>query len=224
MGELTASLSHELNQPLTAIRNSAQAGLRFMRSGKSDPEMMDEILNNIVEDDKRASDVLSSIRQLMRFEKREKQKINLSLKIRQIIDIFKGESKKQNIFLNVNLPDHPVYVLGDRTQIQQVLLNLISNAANAMEGTNNKEKTIDIIEKIDNESVTVSVRDYGAGIDESIKSKLFKPFITTKENGTGIGLAISKTIIDEHGGKIWAENNPDGGASFSFQLNLYKND
>ena len=72
--------------------------------------------------------------------------------------------------------------------------------------------------------MTVSVRDYGAGIDESIKSKLFKPFVTTKENGTGIGLAISKTIIDEHGGKIWAENNPDGGASFSFQLNLYKND
>ena len=187
------------------------------------PKLTLEKPTTFLEDDKRVSDVLSSIRQLMRFEKREKQKINLSLKIRQIIDIFKGESKKQNIFLNVNLPDHPVYVLGDRTQIQQVLLNLISNAANAMEGTNNKEKTIDIIEKIDNESVTVSVRDYGAGIDESIKSKLFKPFVTTKENGTGIGLRCRAVAVQRRR-KIWAENNPDGGATFSFKLNLYKND
>jgi len=224
MGELTASLSHELNQPLTAIRNSAQAGLRFMQSGKSNPEMMDEILNNIVEDDKRAADVLSSIRQLMRFEKREKQKINLNPMIKQVADIFNGELKKKDIMLLLNLSENPTFVLGDSTQLQQVLLNFVSNAANAIDEAENGNRSINIIEKIENEKVTISVRDYGIGISESIKSKLFKPFVTTREKGFGIGLAISKTIIDEHDGKIWAENNPDGGATFSFQLNLYSDE
>ena len=224
MGELTASLSHELNQPLTAIRNSAQAGLRFMQSGKSNPEMMNEILHNIVEDDKRAADVLSSIRQLMRFEKREKQKINLNPTIKQAADIFNGELKKHDILLQLILSESSTYVWGDGTQLQQVILNFVSNAANAIEEAENGNRSINIIEKIENEKVTISVRDYGIGISESIKSKLFKPFVTTREKGFGIGLAISKTIIDEHGGKIWAENNTDGGATFSFQLNLYKDE
>ena len=223
MGELTASLSHELNQPLTAIRNSAQAGLRFMQSGKNDPKMMDEILRNIVEDDKRAAEVISSIRQLMKLEKREKQKIDLSLKIKQVVDIFRGEINEKNIQLKLNLYEKPVYVFGDRVQIQQVLLNLITNAAHAID-EDGRKNTIEINEIVEDEKVTVSVRDYGKGIDESIKNNLFRPFVTTKEKGSGIGLAISKTIIDEHGGKIWAENNPDDGATFSFQLNLYNDD
>lgn len=224
MGELTASLSHELNQPLTAIRNSAQAGLRFLKSGKSNPEMMDEIFNNIVDDDKRAADVLSSIRQLMRFEKREKQKINLNPTIKQVADIFNGELKKKEITLQLNLSESPIYVLGDSTQLQQVLLNFISNAANAIEGVNNDKKIIRIDEIINGKNVTVSVRDYGIGISDSLKNNLFKPFFTTREKGFGIGLAISKSIIDEHEGKIWAENNSDGGATFSFQLNLYNDE
>ena len=224
LGGLTASLSHELNQPLTAIRNSAQAGLRLMRSGKNDPKIMDEILENIVEDDGRAADVLSSIRQLMKLEKREKLKVDINQLIKQVVDIFRGESIKQNINLKLILTEKPVYVVGDSIQIQQVLLNFIFNAAHALEEKNSGKKTIEIIEQIENENVTVSVRDNGKGIDQSIINDLFKPFVTTRENGFGIGLAISKTIIDEHEGKVWAENNPDGGATFSFQLNLYNND
>ncbi len=224
MGELTASLSHELNQPLTAIRNSAQAGLRFMKSGNLNPEMMDEILQNIVEDDKRAAEVLSSIRQLLKLEKREKQKIDLNKMIKQVADIFKGELIIKNIKLQLNLSENLVYVSADRTQIQQVLLNFVSNAAHAMEEVKDDKRVIEIFEETGNNKVIVSVRDYGTGIDETIKSKLFKPFATTKEKGFGIGLAISKTIIDEHEGKIWAENNPDGGATFSFQLNLWDYD
>ena len=224
MGELIASLSHELNQPLTAIRGSVQAGIRFMKNNKLDQKTMQEILQNIDESDKRAADVLSSIRQLMRLEKREKQKIDLTEKIKQVAEIFKAELKKEGIKLNVTFPKDPVYVLGDRTQLQQVLLNFISNAAHVVSDVDIDRKVIDIVEKIENEKVTVSIRDYGIGIDESIKDKLFRPFFTTKENGTGIGLAISKTIIDEHDGKIWAENNSDGGATFSFQLNLFNDD
>jgi signal transduction histidine kinase len=224
MGELTASLSHELNQPLTAIRNSAQAGLRFIKTGKLDQAMIDEILQNIVEDNKRAAEVLSSIRQLMKLEKREKQVIDLNLIIKQVADIFRGESNKKNIRLRLSFNDDLVYILGDKTQIQQVTLNFLSNALHAIEDRSDGKKEIDIIEKIDNEKVTISVRDYGVGIDETIKNNLFKPFVTTRENGFGIGLAISKTIIDEHEGKIWAENNPDAGATFSFQLDLWNNE
>jgi len=224
MGELAASLSHELNQPLTAIRNSAQAGLRFMKTGNLNPEMIDEILQNIVEDDKRAAEVLSSIRQLLKLEKREKQKIDLNQMIKQVADIFKGELIIKNIKLQLNLSENLVYVSADSTQIQQVLLNFVSNAAQAMEDVKDDKRVIKIFEEIVNNKVIVSVRDYGTGIDETIKSKLFKPFATTKEKGFGIGLAISKTIIDEHEGKIWADNNPAGGATFSFQLNLWDDD
>jgi signal transduction histidine kinase len=224
MGELTASFSHELNQPLTAIRNSAQAGLRFMKAGKLDPEQLDEILNNIVEDDKRAADVLSGIRQLLKLEKREKQKIDINPMIRQVADIFKGELKEKDIVLQLNLSENPVHVWGDDTQLQQVLLNFVSNAANAIDEAKSDKKIIRINETINDQNVIVSCQDCGIGIDDSIKNNLFKPFVTTREKGFGIGLAISKTIIDEHEGKIWAENNPDGGATFSFQLNLYKND
>jgi signal transduction histidine kinase len=224
MGELAASLSHELNQPLTAIRNSAQAGLRIMKKNKIDPAIIDEILQNIVDDDKRAAEVLSSIRQLLKLEKREKQKIDLNQMIKQVADIFKGELIIKNIKLQLNLSENLVYVSADSTQIQQVLLNFVSNAAQAMEDVKDDKRVIKIFEEIVNNKVIVSVRDYGTGIDETIKGKLFKPFATTKEKGFGIGLAISKTIIDEHEGKIWADNNSDGGATFSFQLNLWDYD
>jgi signal transduction histidine kinase len=221
MGELTASLSHELNQPLTAIRNSAQAGLRFMKADKLDSATVEEILQNIVDDDKRAADVLSSIRQLLKLEKREKQKVDLNQLIKQVADIFKGELNKKNIQLHLNLAENPVYILGDITQIQQVLLNFISNAANAIGEANSIKKIIQVKETINNENVIISVLDYGTGIDESIKNNLFKPFVTTRDKGFGIGLAISKSIIDEHEGNIWAENNTEGGATFSFQLKLW---
>ncbi|MBE0571710.1 MAG: HAMP domain-containing histidine kinase [Ignavibacteriaceae bacterium] len=223
MSELTASLSHELNQPLTAIRNSAQAGLKFMYSENTDPKIMNEIFQNIVEDNKRAADVLSSIRELMKLEKREKQKIDLNLMIKQVKEIFRGETNQKNLKLQLNLPEKPVYVLGDNIQIQQVLLNFISNAEHAIEeGSSNNMIEMNVM--IVNDIAITSVRDYGKGIDESVKNKLFRPFVTTREKGFGIGLAISKSIIDEHGGKIWAENNPDGGATFSFQLKLWNDD
>ena len=223
MGQMTASLSHELNQPLTAIRNTAQAGLNFLRSGRLNPEQFKDILKDIIDDDKRASGIIMGVRDLMKLEKREKEKIDITLKVKQIIDIFKSESNKRNIKLHINIPGNPVYVLADRIQIQQVLLNLIFNAANSMEENRTSNKTIIINQTINNSSVITSVRDFGHGINDKIKDKLFQPFITTRQEGFGIGLAVSKSILEDHGGKIWAENNPDGGATFFFQLNLYNN-
>ena len=224
MGQLTASLSHELNQPLTAILSTAQAGLRFIESDKMDPAFMKEILENIVEDDKRAAAILSSIRSMLKLEKRDKEKINLNKLIEEIINIYQSEATEKQIKLNVKLADQPVYIQADRIQIQQVLLNFFTNAAQAIEMLNAIDKTIVISETADNDYVTVSVRDYGKGIEESLKDKIFKPFITSKKEGSGIGLAISRTIIHDHQGKIWVENMPDGGAQFSFSLKIIKND
>jgi signal transduction histidine kinase len=220
LGQLTASLSHELNQPLTAILSTAQAGIRFLDSNNADPEMLKEIFQNIVEDDKRTASILSSIRGLMKLEQREKEKVNLNTLIEEMASIYKSEAVEKKIKLDINLTDQPVFIEADGIQIQQVLLNLFTNATQAIEKAGTRNRAIIISEFTDNDVVTVTVRDFGEGIDESMKDKIFKPFETSRKEGTGIGLAISHTIIVNHQGKIWAENIPGGGASFSFSLKI----
>jgi signal transduction histidine kinase len=220
LGQLTASLSHELNQPLSAVLSTAQAGLRFIASDKIDKALMTEILENIVEDDKRAASILSSIRSMLKLEKREKEKTNLNILVKEMVNIFNREAIEKNISLNVSLAEVPVYIMADRIQIQQVLLNFLTNAAQELIHSKPGEKSIFISELVKDGQVTVSVRDTGNGFDETNKENLFKPFITTRKEGFGIGLAISQSIIDNHGGKIWAENIPGGGAKFSFSLKI----
>jgi two-component system sensor kinase FixL len=224
MAELTASLSHELNQPLTAILYSAQAGKRFLESEKLDPGQAREIFDNIIEDDKRAAGLISSVRSLMKLETREKEKVNLNSLIRNTVNIFHSEAVKQNI--HIIQPHHiePVFVFGDKIQLQQVILNFMSNAALAMKKIATELKIIEIRLLPDKNFVTVSVRDSGPGIDPAIKDKLFKPFVTSRKNGFGIGLALSRSIIENHNGEIRAENIPGGGAEFSFKLAIVKDE
>ncbi len=185
---------------------------------------MTEILENIVEDDKRAASILSSIRSMLKLEKREKEKTNLNSLIEEIVNIFNREAIEKNINLNVNLAENPVYIMADRIQVQQVLLNFLTNAALEIIYSKPGKKSIFITELLQDGLVTVSVRDTGNGFDEANKEKLFKPFMTTRKEGLGIGLAISQSIIDNHGGKIWAENIPGGGAKFSFSLKSINDD
>ena len=217
---LTASISHELNQPLTAILSTAQAGRRFVEAKNTDPALLKEIFENIVEDNNRAASVLKSIRGMMKLEKREKERIDLNILIIQIAELYRSKAIELNSKVNLFLPEHPVYVLADAIQIQQVLLNFITNATSAMQDKPGIVKAIDIKEYINNEFVTVSVRDYGSGFDESIKSSMFKPFVTSKKEGIGIGLSISKLIVEDHDGMIDARNLPEGGAEFSFSLKI----
>jgi signal transduction histidine kinase len=173
-----------------------------------------------VEDDKRAASILSSIRSLMKLEHREKERVDLNAIIEEIVTIYQSEVTLKKISLDVRLTVQPVHIRADRIQIQQVLLNLITNATQAIEKVKAHDRTVVITETVNNDLVTVTVRDYGNGIEESLKDRIFKPFVTGKIEGTGIGLAISKTIVDDHKGKIWAENMPGGGAAFSFSLNI----
>jgi signal transduction histidine kinase len=224
LSQLTASLSHELNQPLTAILSTAQAGIRFIDSNNMDHDLMKELFQNIAEDDKRTASILSSIRGMLKLERREKERLNLNMLIEEIITIYRSESTKKGIRLEVNLPDQPVCIVADPIQIQQVIMNLIMNAMQSIEKAQTGKRLIIISEVSDDESVTVSLRDYGEGITESVKDRLFKPFVTSKQEGTGIGLSISRSIIDEHQGEIWAENMPDGGANFAFRLKKCKDE
>jgi two-component system sensor kinase FixL len=221
LSQIISSLSHELNQPLTAILSTAQAGIRFTDAGNLEPELMKELFSNIAEDDKRTASILSSIRAMLKLEKREKEKVNLNDLIKEVINIYHAESINKNINLDLTLEDQPVFIIADSIQIQQVLMNFILNAIQSIEKIDAVNRHILITEQLENDGVTVTVRDFGEGIAEILKDKLFKPFVTSKKEGTGIGLAISRSIIDDHKGKIWAENMPDGGSIFAFSLKIY---
>ena len=224
LGQLTASLSHELNQPLTAILSTAQAGINFINSNEATPDLLKQILQKIVENDKRTASILSSVRGMLKLESREKEKVNLVSLINEVAAVVQSEAAELNIKLNVDIIHERVDILADKIQIQQVLLNLISNALQSLEKSNPSNKEITITDSIGNNEVTISVRDNGVGIEESIKDKLFKPFVSVKKDGTGIGLTICRSIIEDHQGKIWAENMPDGGAKFSFSLKILKDE
>ena len=218
MVELTASLSHELSQPLTAILYNTQACLRFLKSGKAEEGQVEELLLKIIRDDKRAGGLISSVRSLMKLETRVKEQVSLNSIIHETVALFNSEAIHQDIRVTLYLLDRPVYVFGDKIQLQQVLLNLLYNAANAMETIDKQNRIIEISQHMDNGTVTVSVKDSGPGITEEVKETLFKPFVTSRKSGLGIGLAVSRNIIDHHDGEIWAENVPGGGAEISFKL------
>ncbi|TNF44439.1 MAG: HAMP domain-containing histidine kinase [Bacteroidetes bacterium] len=220
MVELTASLSHELSQPLTSILYSAQAGLRFLKSGKLDEKQNREIFENIVEDDQRAGNLISSVKNLMKLETRESEKLNLNALIQDTLLIFSGEAKRNNIEIKLSLEKYPVFIFGDKIQLQQVFLNFLFNGSIAMEKNDISNRKLKISQIVRNNTVTVSVADNGPGIEESIKESIFKPFVTNREKGFGIGLAVSRSIIEKHNGKIWAANLKSGGAEFSFNLQI----
>lgn len=222
MVELTASLSHELNQPLTAILYNAQAGKRFIQTGKMDLKQAEEIFDYIIEDDKRAGRIISSVKNLMKLENREMENISLTSLIQETVDIFYSEATTKSVKIKVKLPDNPVWIYGEKIQLQQVLINLFRNAINAMENTAPENKLLEIGLNLNKTSAIVSVRDSGCGIDPAIKNKLFKAFVTSSKKGFGIGLALSRTIIENHHGVIWADNLPGSGAEFSFRLKVVR--
>lgn len=222
LGQLTASLSHEIAQPLTAILSNAQAGINFIKSNQATPELLTEILQKIVENDKRTASIINSIRGMLKVENREKEKIELNSLIDEVLQIYRSEAIQKNIEIDFSSIEQNVYILADRIQIQQVLLNLIINADQSMERINTKNKNISISLSINNQEVIVSVCDKGSGIDESDKEKIFRPFTSSKIDGMGIGLAICRNIIDDHFGEIWVENLPEGGAKISFSLKVIK--
>ncbi|WP_368566161.1 PAS domain S-box protein [Pseudoxanthomonas sp. UTMC 1351] len=218
LGEISGSLAHELNQPLTSILSNAQAALRFL--GRSPPNI-DEVrdsLIQIVDSDKRASEVIRRLRAMLRKEKVDYQRLELNSIVREVVRLLDSDllNRKISVVLELCSSLPPIY--GDRVQLQQVLLNLIVNGCDAMRDIK-AERVLRISTKsLDDSSITVSVRDLGHGVPADDLERIFMPFVTSKPEGIALGLAICATIIWTHRGKLWATNNQESGATFHFQL------
>jgi two-component system sensor kinase FixL len=159
----------------------------------------------------------------MKTETPEKENVNLNVLINETADLIVADLKKFKIKMKIGFESDPVFVFGDKIQLQQVLMNFIRNAAAAMEKIDPETRILEIILKLKRDEAIVSVRDSGSGIDASIRERLFKPFVSTKKEGFGIGLTLCKSLIENHHGKIWAEDVPEGGTMFSFSLKMIRN-
>ncbi|RJP18692.1 MAG: PAS domain S-box protein [Candidatus Abyssobacteria bacterium SURF_5] len=220
LGELSASLAHELNQPLTAILMNAQAAQRFLAEETPDIKELREILNDIITDDKRAGEIIHKLRTLLKKDERKLESIQFNLIAREVIELLRNDAMLRGVTLDMQIaPDLPE-VRGDRVQLQQVLMNLILNASDVVASQEpDNRKVIVRTDLHDPANIKVTVADSGPGLPENAQ-RLFEPFYTTKANGLGMGLAISRSIVESHGGRIWAENNPDRGACFSFTVQV----
>jgi hypothetical protein len=219
-GAITASLAHELNQPLTGILSTAQAGLRFLASGNPDLALMNEILTNIVHDTKRAGAVINGLRAMLRRREGQREPIHLADTIRGVLDLAHSELIARQVECDADWPPAAdLRVMADKAQIQQVLLNLVMNALEAMQNQPPEQRRLTLTFGQSNPGeAMVTVRDTGPGIPEDQQDKVFTAFWTTKHQGMGIGLAISYSIIESHGGRLYCANHPDGGATFHFTL------
>jgi len=221
MGQLTSTLAHELNQPLGAILRNAEAAEIFLQKEKPDLEEIRAILADIRKDDRRAGHVISRMRSLLKRRSLELKSLDIAELLEEAISLAQPDARARRVFLTLQLREKLPAVRGDRVHLQQVLLNLILNGMDSMAGVAASQRLLTVSAKTNKEkNVEVSVSDTGAGIATDKIERLFEPFFTTKTNGMGMGLAISQTIIEAHGGKIWGGNNETRGAVFFFTLPL----
>jgi PAS domain S-box-containing protein len=219
IGELSASIAHELNQPLAGIVSNAGAGQRFIDRGKLDLREMRELLADIGADARRASDVVRGIRGMIKKEQMGRQPICLNDIVTNVVHILGSDALLHSCKLKTSLETNLPMVEADPIQIQQVLINLVVNAFDAMHDTSAAKRVVEIATQENGDgTVRISVRDYGVGISPEIRSRLFEQFVTTKAEGLGMGLAIARSIVEAHAGDIDAENAEGGGARFHFTL------
>lgn len=218
LGEMTASIAHELNQPLSGIIANASAGQRFIDRGDVDMDMLREILVDVVADGRRAHDVIHNIRNTIKKGETLREATDLNAIVTKIARMLQTEMAAYSCELETFLAEDLPGVEVDPVQIHQVLINLVTNAREAMRDTPLSNRKVQVATQNGDGSVAVSVRDYGPGIPEEVRERLFEQFFTTKDEGLGMGLTIVRSIIEAHGGKIEAENVQDGGARFSFFL------
>jgi PAS domain S-box-containing protein len=219
MGEMTASFAHELNQPLTAIANNAAAARRFLERGNIDVELLRELLQSMVADSQRAGEVMRGIRGLVRKEPSVHTLLNLNSIITDTVRLVSSDVLNRESVVTIELDPHLPQVQGTLVQIQQVLLNLIINSLDAMEGIPPAERRVIVRSRSDKGDVAeVSVRDFGTGLPKERPDKVFDHFFSTKQKGMGMGLAIVRSIVEAHGGTITGENAPDRGARMVVRL------
>jgi signal transduction histidine kinase len=222
VGQLTSTLAHELNQPLGAILRNAEAAEIFLQKERPDLNEIRAILADIRKDDQRAGHVIDRMRSLLKRRSLELKSLDLGELLAETITLARSDARARGVGLTMQMPVKLPTVHGDRVHLQQVVLNLILNGMESMAGGAKVGKLLIVrAEKTKDGSVEVAVSDRGAGIPADKVEHLFEPFFTTKPDGMGMGLAISQTIIEAHGGKIWGGNDPVRGAIFKFTLPAY---
>ncbi len=220
LGELSGSLVHELAMPLSAILSNAQAAQRFLAHGNADLAEIREILSEIVSEDQRAGEVIRRLRLLLKKGEVQQHSLGINEVVQDVLKLMRSDLVNQNVIVDIELAQNLPTVTGDPVQLQQVLLNLVVNACDAMTDCDTPERRLLIRTGMENGSsaVNVSVTDRGGSIPEEKMEQIFKPFFTTKAKGMGLGLSVCRTIIVAHQGKLWATNNADCGATFHFSL------
>jgi two-component system, LuxR family, sensor kinase FixL len=219
LGEMTASIAHEVNQPISAVITGAHAGLRWLDARRPDLEEVRQALSRIVRDGNRAGEVIDRIRALVRKVPPRRDCSNINEAIHEVIALTQTEVERNGIRLQTRLTDDLPLVPADRVQLQQVIMNLIINAIEAMAGVGDRPRELTIASGAgDANTVFVKVQDTGPGIEPADLDRLFQSFYTTKPNGIGMGLAISRSIVEAHGGTLSAAPNQPHGATFQFTV------
>jgi C4-dicarboxylate-specific signal transduction histidine kinase len=218
MGELTASLAHEVNQPIAAAVTNANTCLRWLTRDQPDLEEAREAASRIVTDATRAAGIISRVRLLFKKGTPQKELVDVNEAIREMIVLLRGEATRYNITVRMELAADLPRIMGDRVQLQQVLMNLIVNSIDAMKEVDGARELTVKSQRTDEEEVLVSVSDAGVGLPRQQADQIFNAFFTTKPQGTGMGLRISRSIVESHGGRLWAADNSPRGASFHFAL------
>ena len=219
LGELTASIAHEVNQPIAGVVANADAALRWLASHPPNIEEARQALEGIVEDGKRTGEIVTRVRALVKKMPARKERLHINEIILEVVSLTQSEVQRNGIALRMQLSKDLPAISGDRIQLQQVVLNLILNAVEAISGVSKGPRELLIgTEKADSNGVRVAVRDSGIGLESQSLDRLFGPFYTTKPDGMGMGLSICRSIVEAHGGQVRASRNVGPGATFQFTL------
>jgi signal transduction histidine kinase len=219
-GELTATIAHEINQPLGAILANAETAQAILVSARPDIAELNDIVDDIIQDDRRASEVIRRMRSLLRKAPFETKKLDFNELVQETVDFLSALAVARKFELSTLLTPVVLPIMGDRIQLQQVILNLVVNAADAMANAPGDSRTIGVRTSRVDDFAELSISDNGPGIPEDTLKKVFEPFFTSKAEGMGMGLSIARTIVEAHDGRIWAEIRPGGGALFVIKLPL----
>ncbi|HEX6406571.1 MAG TPA: ATP-binding protein [Gemmatimonadales bacterium] len=219
VGELSTALAHEMKQPLAAIMANVSVGQRLLQADGSATAQLREILDDIASDDRRARDVIDHLRDLVKKNGSNAQVLSVNAVVSEVLALMRSDLQRRGVVARTRLCEPDPLVLGDRVELQQVILNLVMNACDAMADTVPGDRRL-IISTTREDDARIEIRDAGSGIPADGLAKIFEPFVTTKRDGLGLGLAICRSIASAHGGSISAANNPDGGATFVVSLPL----
>jgi PAS domain S-box-containing protein len=218
IGELTASLAHEVNQPIAAAVTNANTCLRWLTRDEPDVEEARAAATRIVKDGTRAAEIIRRVRLLFQKGASQRELVDVNEAIREMIVLLRSETTRYNITIRMELAAGLPQIMGDRVQLQQVLMNLMVNSIDAMKEVDSARELAVKSQRTEQEEVLVSVSDTGVGLPPQQDGQIFSAFFTTKPHGTGMGLRISRSIVESHGGRLWAAGNSSRGASFSFTL------